>query len=151
MANTSFTVRLMNADDFDAVVELDERTSGTSRVAYYQMKFDKLFASKEFLPTSLVALDDEAAVVGFVMAELYVGEYGISQAGATLDTIGVEPGLRKQGVGKRLIDELMAHLRQLGVKRVNTLVDAKNAALIAFFAANEFARAESVVNLERNL
>lgn len=151
MAQGSITIRLMSAEDFDAVLGLDERTTGAPRVAYYRMKFDKLFESKEFLPTSLVAVEDGGTVLGFVMAELYVGEYGISEAGATLDTIGVEPERRKQGIGRRLIEELMDHLKQLGVEKVNTLVDVNDARLIGFFDANLFARAESVVNLERNL
>ena len=151
MERSATTIRLMTAGDFDAVVGLDERTTGTSRVAYYRMKFDKLFASKEFLPTSMAAVDDGGTVVGFVMAELYMGEYGISEAGATLDTIGVDPDRRKQGIGKRLIDELMTHLKQLGVEKVNTLVDVNDAGLIGFFSANQFTRAQSVINLERSL
>ncbi|MDF1565215.1 MAG: GNAT family N-acetyltransferase [Deltaproteobacteria bacterium] len=149
--SSSFTVRLMKADDFDAVVALDSRTTGAARVEYYQMKFDKLFASKEFLPTSMVAEDEAGALVGFVMAELYMGEYGISRAGATLDTIGVEPGQRQQGVGKELLEALMAHLKQLGVTRVNTLVDVSDETLLTFFSSNAFERARSVVYLERAL
>ncbi len=150
MTNRPITVRLMSAGDFDAVVGIDLRTSGSSRLSYYRMKFDKLFESKEFLPTSLVAVDG-GDVVGFVMAELYVGEYGISQAGATLDTIGVEPAYRKRGIGKQLIDALMVHLKELGVEKVNTLVNITDLNLIGFFDANQFARAEDVVNLERVL
>ena len=77
-------IRLMQVEDFDAVVGIDEKVLKTSRPDYYALKFEKLFKSREYLPTSLVAEDQDGAVVGFVMVELYMGEYGIAGEGATL-------------------------------------------------------------------
>ena len=151
MNGSTIKIRLMKADDFDAVVGIDEKVLKVSRLKYYEMKFDKLFLSKEFLPTSLVAEEEDGTVVGFVMGELYMGEYGISQDGATLDTIGVDPDYRHKGIGEKLIDEFIDHLRDLGVKKINTLVDRNDAELIHFFNANQFSPARSIINLERRL
>jgi ribosomal protein S18 acetylase RimI-like enzyme len=151
MKGITFKIRLMTADDFDAVVRIDEKVLKASRLEYYEMKFDKLFESKEFLPTSLVAELEDGTVVGFVMGELYRGEYGISQDGATLDTIGVDPDYRQKGIGEQLIDEFIDHLKDLGVKKINTLVDKNDSKLIHFFSANQFNPAKSIINLERNL
>lgn len=144
-------IRLMKADDFNAVIRIDEKVIKTSRLKYYELKFDKLFKSKEFLPTSLVAEDDDGRVAGFVMGELYMGEYGISEVGATLDTIGVDPHYQRKGIGEKLINEFMNHLRDLGVKKVNTLVDKNDSDLIHFFNASKFSPAKSIINLERSL
>ena len=150
--NTSpIKIRLMTVNDFDAVVEIDDKILKASRLEYYEMKFDKLFKSKEFLPTSLVAEVEDGKVVGFVMAELYMGEYGISQDGATLDTIGVDPDYRHQGIGELLISEIFDHLRNLGVKKINTLVDKNDSRLIQFFMANKFNPSKNIINLERIL
>ena len=150
--NTSpIKIRLMTVNDFDAVVEIDDKILKASRLEYYEMKFDKLFKSKEFLPTSLVAEVEDGKVVGFVMAELYMGEYGISQDGATLDTIGVDPDYRHQGIGELLISEIFNHLRNLGVKKINTLVDKNDSRLIQFFMANKFNPSKNIINLERIL
>jgi len=151
MNGSTINIRLMTTDDFDAVVGIDEKILTASRLKYYEMKFDKLFKSKEFLPTSLVAELEDGTVVGFVMGELYIGEYGISQVGATLDTIGVDPSYQGKGIGEQLINKFMDHLRQLGVKKVNTLVDRNDPKLIHFFSANQFSPANSIVNLERSL
>ncbi len=151
MNKSSIKIRLMTADDFDAVVGIDEKILEASRLKYYEMKFDKLFKSKEFLPTSLVAELDDKTVVGFVMGELYIGEYGISQVGATIDTIGVDPDYRRKGIGEQLIDKFMDHLRDLGVAKINTLVDRNDTKLIHFFSANQFSPAKSIINLERSL
>jgi len=144
-------IRLMKADDFDAVVGIDQKVLKVSRMKYYEMKFDKLFHSKEFLPTSLVAETEDSTVVGFVMGELYIGEYGISRDGATIDTIGVDPNFRHKGIGRQLMNEFIAHLRDLGVKKLNTLVDRNDANLIHFFKTNQFNPSKSMVNLERSI
>lgn len=151
MNGRTIKIRLMTHDDFDAVVEIDEKVLKASRLKYYEMKFDKLFKSKEFLPTSLVAELEDGTVVGFVMGELYMGEYGISQEGATLDTIGVDPKYRQKGIGERLIDEFVDHLKKLGVKNINTLVDIDDSKLIHFFRANQFSPAKNIIYLERRL
>ena len=150
MNASTIKIRLMKIDDFDAVIGIDEKVLKTSRLKYYEMKFDKLFRSKEFLPTSLVA-EEDGTVVGFVMGELYMGEYGISQEGATLDTIGVDPNYRDKGIGKQLVNKFIDHLRDLDVKKINTLVDRDNSKLIHFFNTNQFSPAKSIINLERTL
>ena len=114
------------------------------------MKFEKLFKSKDYLPTSLVAEKEDGTVVGFIMGELYMGEYGIFQEQATLDTIGVDPDYQHQGIGEQLIDEFMDHLRKLGVKKIYTLVDWNDSKLIHFFSANQFSPSQTI-NLERSL
>ena len=150
MTESTIKIRLMKTDDFDAVVGIDERVLKTPRPDYYEKKFDKLFNSKDFLPTSLVAEENDGTVVGFVMGELYMGEYGIFQEEATLDTIGVDPDHRNRGIGKQLIDEFLDHLKRLGVQKLHTLVDWNDTKLIHFFSANEFSPSKSI-NLERNL
>ena len=151
MNGSTIKIRLMTTDDFDAVVGIDEKILKASRLQYYEMKFDKLFKSKEFLPTSLVAELEDGTVVGFVIGELYIGEYGISQVGATIDTIGVDPDYRRKGIGEQLMEEFMDHLRDLGVKKINTLVDRNDTKLIHFFSENQFSPAKSIINLERSL
>ncbi len=150
MNESGITIRLMKAEDFDAVVAIDEKVLKSRRPEYYELKFDKLFKSKDYLPTSLVAQEADGRVVGFVMGELYMGEYGIFQEAATLDTIGVDPLHRHRGIGAKLISEFMDHLRSLGVRKVNTLVDAGDARLTRFFSANRF-RPSRTVNLERDI
>ena len=151
MNGRTIKIRLMTHDDFDAVVEIDEKVLKASRLKYYEMKFDKLFKSKEFLPTSLVAELEDGTVVGFVMGGVYMGEYGIFQEGGTPDTIGVDPKYRQKGIGERLIDEFVDHLKKLGVKNINTLVDIDDSKLIHFFRANQFSPAKNIIYLERRL
>jgi ribosomal protein S18 acetylase RimI-like enzyme len=140
----------MKAEDFNAVVGIDEKIIKASRPEYYEKKFEKLFKSSDYLPTSLVAEEEDGTVVGFVMGVLYLGEYGILQEEATLDTIGVDPSYQHRGIGNQLIDEFMDHLKSLGAQKINTLVDWNDSKLIHFFSANQFSPSISI-NLERSL
>ncbi len=144
-------IRLMQVDDFDAVVGIDEKVLKSSRPEYYELKFEKLFKSREYLPTSLVAENQAGVVVGFVMGELYMGEYGIAREGATLDSIGVDPDCQHTGIGEQLMNEFMDHLRDLGVQKVNTLVDRNDTGLMRFFSSNQFSPSKTIINLERDL
>ena len=149
MNKSAITIRLMKVDDFAAVVRIDEKVLKASRPEYYQLKFEEFVQSTDRVPTSLVAEEEDGTVVGFVMGELFLGEYGISQE-ATLDTIGVDPDYQHKGIGKRLINEFMDHLRTLGVQKINTLVDWNDSKLIHFFSANHFSPSKTI-NLERSL
>jgi hypothetical protein len=142
MTASNIKIRLMKADDFDAVVGIDGKVLKAARPEYYEMKFEKLFKSKDYLPASLVAEEEDGTVVGFVMGEIYMGEYGIFQEAATLDTIGVDPGYQ--------INEFVDHLRKVGVQKINTLVDWNDSKLIHFFSANQFSPSKTI-NLERRL
>ncbi|MGD8716940.1 MAG: GNAT family N-acetyltransferase [Desulfobacterales bacterium] len=150
MTEPTIKVRLMKADDFDAVVGIDEKVLKDSRPEYYEMKFEKLFQSKDYIPASLVAEEEDGTVVGFVMGELFMGEYGIFQQEATLDTIGVDPDCQHKGIGRLLIDEFLDHLRELGVQKIHTLVDWSDSKLMQFFRANQFIPSK-IINLERSL
>lgn len=150
MNDGTINIRLMKADDFDAVVAIDEKVLEKSRPEYYEKKFEKLFESQDYIPGSLVAELADGTVVGFVMGEIYLGEYGIFQEEATLDTIGVHPDFQHRGVGRRLIEEFVDHLREVGVQKVNTLVGLDDSELIRFFNANQFSPSKKI-NLERTL
>ena len=151
MNDSTIKIRLMKADDFDAVVGIDEKVLKLSRPEYYEMKFEKLFNSKDYLPTSLVAEGEDGTLAGFIMGELYMGEYGIFQEEATLDTIGVDPDYQHRGIGEQLINEFLDHLRALGVQKINTLVDRNDSKLMHFFNANQFSPSKTIINLERSL
>ncbi len=146
MATAKAAVRLLNQNDFKAVVIIDEKVFGHARPEYYETKFARALDEKNSIPLSLVA-EVEAKVVGFLMCELFVGEYGIPVTTATLDTIGVAPDFQGRGIARQLMNELIGHLRKAGVKKINTLTDWNDWQLIRFFSASGFGPAKTI-NLE---
>ncbi len=156
MNKSAVRIRLMGVDDFAAVVRIDEKVFQidakavkASRQEYYRLKFEDFVQSTDRVPTSLVAEEQDGTVVGFVMGGLFIGEYGISQE-ATLDTIGVDPDYQHKGIGEELIKEFVDHLKQLGVRKINTLVDSNDSRLMQFFRGNQFSPSKTIY-LERSL
>lgn len=146
MTIPNVVVRPLHQEDFNAVVEIDEKVFEQPRPEYYETKFARALDQKDRLVLSLVA-EVDGKVVGFVMCELFVGEYGIPATTVTLDTIGIHPDYQRIGVGKQLMEEFIGHLRKAGVEKVNTLVDWNDWQLIRFFSANGFEPAKTI-NLE---
>ena len=149
MSTSQVDIRPLTKKDFDAVVEIDAKVFNHARPDYYENKFVRALDGKDRLVLSLVA-EVKGKVAGFVMGELFVGEYGIPATTATLDTIGIHPDSQGIGVGKQLIAEFIGHLRKAGVQKINTLVDWNDWQLIRFFSASGFAPAKTI-NLELNI
>ena len=145
----SVEIRTLQQKDFDAVVEIDEKVFRQSRPEYYESKFARALDEKNRVVTSLVA-ESDGQVVGFVMGELFLGEYGIPDTTATLDTVGIHPDCQRKGVGKQLMDQFVRHLRKAGVEKINTLVDWNDWQMIRFFDSNGFEPAKTL-NLELKL
>mgnify|MGYP002397791648 CR=1 FL=1 len=139
----------MEAEDYSDVIEIDKKVLNKDRHGYYEMKFDKFIISGESLPTSLVAEDQSGKVIGFVMGEIYAGEYGLQEV-ATLDTIGVDPIYQKNGVGKILLKEFIKHLKEIGAKKVTTLMSSEEGELFKFFMSNQF-KPSKTINLEKDI
>ncbi len=148
MNQSPIQIRLMKVNDFAAVVQVDAKVLNAPRQDYFKLKFEELVQSTDRLPTSLVA-EEDGKVIGFIMGELLIGEFGISQE-ATLDSIGVDPDSQHRGIGEQLVKEFMDHLTALGVQKVHTLVDSEDAKLMHFFGANQFVPSKTI-NLERSL
>ena len=146
MGAAKAAVRLLNQKDFKSVVVIDEKVFGHARPEYYETKFARALDEKNRIPLSLVA-EIDGKVVGFLMGELFIGEYGIPVTTATLDTIGVDPDFQGRGIAGQLMNELIGHLRKAGVQKINTLTDWNDWQLIRFFSARGFSPAKTI-NLE---
>jgi ribosomal protein S18 acetylase RimI-like enzyme len=149
MNKSTINIRIMKSEDFAAVVRIDAKVFKTSRQDYYRVRFEELVESTDRVPTSLVAEEEDGTVTGFVMGELFIGEYGLSRE-AALDSIGVDPDYQHKGIGRQLLQEFMDHLIALGVLKVSTLVDSNDSRLTHFFSANQFGPSKTI-NLERSL
>ena len=78
------------------------------------------------------------------MGEIYLGEFGIPNDTAAIDTIGLHPGFQRSGVAHMLLDEDKSHARAAGVKRLHTLVDWNDWRLIHFLDSVRFSPARTL-------
>ena len=135
-------IRKMTLSDLDSIVEIDEKVYGKRRPDYYQRKVEWALDTGNII-TSLVAEIDNK-VEGFIMGNVYVGEFGIPEDTATIDTIGVDPDFQRQGLARALVEQFISNMRGIGVQRIHTLVEWNDGNLIMFFDSMGFAPARTL-------
>ena len=149
MPDQKRVMRVLRQGDLDAIVAIDAFASGEPRGEYYERKIAGILNKNANINTSIVC-EIDGKVVGFVMGYVFFGEFGITDATSTIDTLGVHPDFRKHGVAAEMLDTFMMNMKAAGVKKVYTLVNWDDFALEKFFAMNKFVPSKRV-NLECEL
>ena len=151
LAQEQIRIRLIQRGDMDAIVSIDALSFGKKRPEYYEQKVDLALDDRRHLVTSLVA-EVGGKVVGFIMGEIYRGEFGIPDTVATIDTIGVDSKYQRNGIGQFLMEEFVTIARKAGVEGINTRVDWNDWGLLRFFDSSSFQLAQSkTIDLEGRL
>jgi ribosomal protein S18 acetylase RimI-like enzyme len=130
LARDRIPVRAMKESDLRALISIDRRITGRDRTDYFKRKMEEALYESD-LRISLVAERREGPV-GFIMARLDYGSFGRLEPVAVIDTLGVDPEDRGQGVGRALLSQLLVNLSTLRVERVRSAVDWSNQELFAF-------------------
>jgi len=123
--NERVTIRRMTRTDIDAVIDLDRKIgAGKSQISYKDMVALDPGGPLDF---SFVA-EINNKVVGFVLARLmYMGmpfsEYCV------INAIDISEEHRGQGVGRRLVDEILDKCRDEGIDTIRAIFPEKNAKL----------------------
>ena len=144
-------VRNLQPDDLAAIVNLDARNIGRRREAFLSQKLQQAFADTGIALSLAVEMDGR--LVGFLLARVYYGEFGVMEPEAVLDVIGVDPDYRGRHVAAAMIDQLRTNLLGLGLKRLQTEVRWDRPDLLTFFEREGFKLAQRVcldLDLERS-
>jgi len=129
-------VRSLRQNDLDALVAIDAAGVGRRRERFLALKVKQAFADSGIAASLVAELDDH--VVGFVLARVYYGEFGVVEPAAVLDVFGVHPDYRGRRVAAALIDQLRTNLVGIGIPKLQTEVQWDNPELIAFFQHEGF-------------
>jgi len=132
LARDRVPVRSMTEADLPWLVAIDRAITGRDRSRYFERRVNEVLHESD-VGVSLVA-EADGRQVGFVMARVSLGEFGRTEPVADMDTIGIQPDYRGQGIGRALLSQLFVNLATLRVERVMTEVDWSDTELIAFLA-----------------
>lgn len=143
-------VRNLRPEDREAVVAIDARILGRRRDEFFKVKLGQAFSDTGIAVSLAAELD--GAVVGFLLARLYYGEFGLMEPAAVMDVLGVHPEFRGRQVGAALLDQLRTNLLGLGMRTLQTEVAWDSPELVAFFQHEGFTLAPRLcldLDLER--
>lgn len=135
-------VRNLRPDDLGAVASIDAAAVGRRRDRFLALKLKQAFADTGIAVSLAAEVDDH--VVGFLLARLYYGEFGVVEPAAVLDVLGVHPDYRGRHVAAALVDQLRTNLLGLGITTLQTEVQWGNSDLVAFFQHEGFTLAPRV-------
>ena len=105
-------VRRLLAADLNAVIRLDAKITGRQRTEYFKLKLKENLAETGIKISLAAELD--GGLVGYLLARVYYGEFGMMEPAAVLDTIGVHPDFQHRGVGVALMRQICTDLAGLG-------------------------------------
>ncbi len=149
MSIKEVVIRVIREDDIDALVEIDKEYTNADRREYYQRKL-KVAHELPGAISILLAAEVDGKIAGFIMGEMLTGEFGIPEAVATLDTIGIKKDFAKKGVATELLEEFSKYARKAGANRIYTRVMWDQFDLLRFFNRKGFVPSK-MINLEMPL
>ena len=136
-------VRSLRQEDARRLVRMDQAITGRNRSAWYEGKLKRALEESD-LRISLGA-EVDGCLVGAVLGSLHYGEFGLPEPIAVLDTILVDPGHARHGVGTALLDQFVKNLCALGIEHLRTEVAWDEHDLNLFLGRRGFAPAPRLV------
>ncbi len=133
-------IRALAREDLSAVVMIDAGIEGYSRRDYLENRLTA--ALREPALHAQFAATEGDAVVGYALARVLVGEFGLTHPGLRLEIIGVDAKARGVGVGSRLLQTLMTYGRRHGLTEMHTSAAWNDHAMLRWFDAMGFSLAD---------
>lgn len=140
--DTGAVVRRLKPDDMNAVVHLDAKITGRRRERYFDTKL-KMALADTGVEVSLAA-ELDGIFVGFLLARVYYGEFGVAERVAVLDTLDVHPDFRGKGIGRALMRQLRMQLNALQISTLQTEIGWDDQDLMRFFHSQGFVPAPRI-------
>ena len=137
------TVRALARADLDAVVAIDTEIEGQSRSTYVQRRLAA--AVREPKLHAQFAVCDGDTLVGYLLARVLHGEFGRDQPALRLEMVGVRPGARGHGVGKKLFQALTHWASQHGIAELRTAARWNDTAMVHWLDTMGFMLAPGLI------
>lgn len=140
-------VRTLAESDLEDIVRIDRHLLGRERREYMQGRLREAMGDSA-VRVSLVARCEDS-VAGYAMARMDFGDFGRAEPVAVLDTLGVDPGFARRGVGAALLSQLAINLAALGIERIETTVAHDDFELLGFLYRAGFSRSPRLAFAKR--
>jgi GNAT superfamily N-acetyltransferase len=124
-------IRALRKEDTPRLVKMDKEISGRSRHTWYEQKVERALRGADVMIS--LGAESDGFLVGALLGSVHYGEFGQPEPIAILDTLLVDRGSSRKGVGTALLDQLLKNLRGLRISRLRTEVRWDEFELLTFF------------------
>ena len=135
-------VRHLRPADLEAVIQIDARNVGRRRDEFFRLKLKQALSDTGI--TVSLAAEIDGALIGFLLARVFYGEFGVSEPVAVMDVIDVHPDFRGYHAAAALLGQLRTNLLGLGIRTLRTEAGWDSHDLLAFFHHEGFVMAQRV-------
>jgi ribosomal protein S18 acetylase RimI-like enzyme len=133
-------IRPLRKDDLSAVVNVEDRSTGVSRREYWEKRIDMYEAIRPYWASIVAEVDNR--VVGFLFGRAGELEFGLADPVAWIETIGIDPAYRRQGIAAKLVEHFKLSADEHKIHTVFTLVAKSNKDMEQFFTKVGFAQGQ---------
>jgi ribosomal protein S18 acetylase RimI-like enzyme len=126
-------VRPLQPKDVEAVLAIERDNTGNEARRLFLKETAEFHLKGGTRDMVALVAEDKGKVVGFVLGRVSGPEFGSKESLGWVSVVGVDKAQRGRGVGTLLGEGLLDAFRAKGVKRVRTLVDATDEALLNYF------------------
>ena len=128
-------IRPLDELDIGGIVEIDERITGIYRPEIWERRVGYYLRRD---PGASQVAESGGRVIGFMLADLRAGEFGLEEPSGWIERFGIHPAHRGQDLGRQLFEAVRRHFEAAGAVTVRTLVDRKDAGVAGFLEALGF-------------
>jgi ribosomal protein S18 acetylase RimI-like enzyme len=129
-------IRALADTDISDIVAIDEKITGQYRPDIWEQRVTYYFRRD---PEASAVAEVDGKVVGFMLAEVRSGEFGLEEPCGWIESLGVDPACRGRSVGRRMAEEILRTFGERGTNRVRTLVSDDMKEIRSFFDSIGFA------------
>lgn len=152
----SFGVKIqpLSLDNIKDIVRIEKRIEGKlgiineERMEYLKEATRYNIERSDPMMSLGAVLDGE--IVGFIIGEIRIWEFGIGERTGWIRILGVDPDFQRRGIGRKLGEALLEHFERRGIKRVRTMAEWYTGDLISFFRSLGF-NMLNMIPLEKEL
>ena len=128
-------IRSLSELDIARIVAIDERLTGVYRPEVWERRV--MFYLRRDPDASQVA-ELSGKVVGFMLADIRGGEFGLEDTSGWIERFGVDPDFQGRSIGRRLFEAVVDHMKRQGATAMRTLVEQSDSDLASFLRAVGF-------------
>jgi len=142
----STLIRDAAQEDLIEIIKLDAQNTGIEKEDYWQAAFDR-FGNEE--SGFFLVAETEHHFCGYILGEVRAWEFGSPPCGWVF-ALGVLKDEREMGVGSKLFDSICLHYKDVGIKKVRTMLARSDHLNMSFFRSQGM-RGGPFIQLEKNV
>ena len=153
-ASAGVKIRPLSLDNIKDIVRIEKRIEGElgiineERMEYLREATRYNIERSDPMMSLGAELDEN--IVGFIIGEIRIWEFGIGERTGWIRILGVDPDFQRRGIGRKLGEALLEHFERRGITRVRTMAEWYTGDLISFFRSLGF-NMLNMIPLEKEL